>query len=544
NDFEFVSDIQAIVTTPEENGDVTTRQLERKNIFNKKLNRLYSEVSFALPNVKVGSVIDYKYKSNSKSYSGLRNWEFQKELPVVLSSYELAPIPNSEFAYTVYKKNDMPISVKPNKEAGKVHFQMNNIPGLRNEVYSPSPKSYLQRVNFQFASFKDYYGKKSYTSTWEELVRELTQEGSFGLQADKNLAGIPFIKSLSPSLSQPEKIKAIYDFVRYNIVWDEIYSKYSESGVKSVLEKKKGNAGDINLLLISLLKSGGIDAYPLLVSERYNGKIDTTYPYLGQFNKVAAYVITGNSAYVLDGTDQHTPYFMVPQSLLNTVGFVVDKKKSGFVYFKNLPQKEKKTIFLLGTLSEAGQLQAEASISNAEYAKLYSQRRYQSNKESYWERYLKPYPFIKPDSLVLEGMSDDSADLKHQLKFHYDLKKAGGYYLLNYNLFTGLEENPFSTEHRFSDIDMGTKALTTLVGSFELPSSLIPESLPANKTLVSPDKSLSVSRIMEKSGNLLNLRINIAINRESFAASEYEMVKEFYHQMITLLNEPILLKTK
>jgi transglutaminase-like putative cysteine protease len=544
NDFEFIHDIQAIVASVEDNGDITTKQLEKKNIFNKKLNRLYSEVSFALPNVKVGSVIDYKYRSNSKSYSGLRNWEFQKDLPVVVSSYELAPIPNSEFAYTVYKKSDIPISVKPDNQAGKVHFQMNNIPGLRDEVYSPSPKSYLQRVNFQFASFKDYYGRKSYTTTWEELVRELSQEGSFGSQADKNLSGTPFIKSLSPSLSQQEKIKTIYDYVRHNIVWDEIYSKYSESGVKSTLEKKKGNAGDINLLLISLLKSAGIEAYPLLVSDRYNGKIDTTYSYLGQFNKVAAYVIAGNSTYVLDGTDQHTPYFMVPSSFLNTVAFVVDRKRKGFVYFKNLPQKEKRTIFLLGTVSEEGQLQAEASVSDAEYAKLYSERRYHSNKSGYWDKFLKPYAFIKPDSLAIEGANNDSTALKHQVKFHCDLKKAGGYYLLNYNLFTGLEENPFTTQHRFSDIDLAIKATTILIGSFELPSSLIPESLPVNKTLVSPDKSLTISRLMEKTGNLINIRINIAVNREGFIASEYEMVKEFYQQMITLLNEPILLKAK
>lgn len=542
--FEQIRDIAAAVVTTEENGTIVTKALERKNIFYKKVNRLYSEVSFALPNVKVGSIIDYKYQSFMKSYAGLRNWEFQKELPVITSLYELAPIPNSEFAYTVYKKSDMPIFITPDNDKGKIRFQMNNIPGLRDEVYSPSPKNYLQRVNFQFASYRDYFGKKSYTSTWQEMARELSGSGSFGSQADKNLSGTEFLKTLPLTLPAQEKIKAIYSYVRNNIVWDDVYSKFSENSVKSVLEKKKGNSGDINLLLVSLLKSAGLEAYPMLVSERYHGKVDTAYSYLDQFNKVVAYVLVNNAAYVLDGTDLHTPYFLVPPALLNTIGFRVDKKNFGFVYLNNLPHKQKESIFIQANIGEDGKIEGEAAVNNAEYSKVYSERKYKAGKTSYIESFLKPYPFIKLDSFAVEGINDDSVALTHRLKFHYDLKKAGDYYLLNYNLFTGFDENPFGTQHRFTDIDLGTKYMVTLVGNYLLPPSLKAETIPANKSLVSPDKSLTVSRVMEKAGEQLNMRITITINRESFLPHEYDMVKEFYKEMIALLNEPVLLKAK
>jgi hypothetical protein len=541
-EFERITDIEAVVITPEEGGGTVTRVLEKKNIFIKKLNRLYSQVSFALPNVKVGSIIDYKYQSRMRSYAGLKNWEFQGELPVVTSSYQLMPIPNSEFAYTVYKKPELPISIKPDNDAGKILFEMHNVPGLRNEVYSTTTKDYLQRVNFQFAAYKNYYGRRSFTSTWEELAKELLNEGSFGSQINKNLSSTPFLKALAPSLTPEEKIQAIYEFVRTNIVWDDIYSKYSEAGVKNVLEKKKGNSADINLLLVNLLKTAGLEAYPLLVSERHHGKVDTTYSYLDQFNKVVAYVLVNNTSYVLDGTTQFTPYYMVPPGLLNATGFLVDKKKAGFVRFNNLPHKQKETILIRGIVKEDGSFDGNATITKSEYAKLYNEQRYKADKASYIDRMLKPHSFVKLDSFAVEGAGIDSTALVHQLKFHYNLKKTGSYYLLNYNLFTGFDENPFTTQHRFADIDFGTKYHAILLGSFALPASLVTQTIPANKTLISLDKSLSISRAMELKGNQLNIRFVIATNRESYEATEYEMIREFYKQMIALMNEPILLK--
>lgn len=544
DNYETIQNIEAVVVTPEENSNLLTKQLEKKNIFYKKLNRLYSEVTFALPNVKVGSIIDYKYQSRMENYGGLKNWEFQGELPVMTSSYELMPLPNSEFAYTVYKKSEYPVSIKQNKEAGKIRFEMNNIPGLRDEVYAATTRSYLQRVNFQFASYQDRFGKRSYNNTWESMARELLYEGSFGSQANKNLSSTPLIKGLASTLTPEEKLKTIYDFVRTDIVWDEIHSKYSEQGVKNVLEKRKGNSGDINLLMISLMKSAGLEAYPLLVCERHFGKVDTSYSYLDQFNKVLAYVVVNGKSYVLDGTAASTPYFLVPPSVLNTIGFLVDKKKFGFIYFNNLPHKQRESFFIRAAVKEGGEVEGEARVTTSEYAKVSNERLYRYSKNRYVEELLKPHQFIKLDTFEVKGIGNDSLAMVNQLKFHYELKKAGGYHLMTTNLFTGLNENPFTTQHRFTDIDFGTKYHGTLMGQFTLPPSLVPEALPSNKLLVSPDKSLSMRRFYELKGQELNLRVEIFINNESYPSADYDMLKEFYKQMIALLNEPILLKSK
>lgn len=544
-DFEYIRAISGVVITPNADGtSYTTTQLESKNIFTRKVNRLYSVVSFALPNVKVGSIIEYAYRSVMKHYGGLRRWEFQTDIPVVTSSYELAPLVNSEFAYSVYKNPDFPIQITPDKANGKIRFVMNNVPGLRDEVFAASTESFLQRVNFQFASYTSHIGKTNYTNTWETLARELLDERAFGSQINKDLSGNAFLKSLPATLSITEKIKAIHDFVRRNISWDNIISKYSESGVKDALEKKKGNSGDINLLLVSLLKSAGLDACPVLVSERENGLIDTSYSYLQQFNKVVAYVNDNGKCYVLDGTDMDTPFFLVPADLLNTIGFLVDKKKYRFVYFNNLPNRQAEHINLLETVQEDGAVTGSAVVSNMEYAKLEKESRFKNDQARHREDVLKPYSFLTVDSFAVQGLNNDSASLKYLINFHYNLKKTGGYYLLSPNLFTGFTENPFVTQYRFTDIDFATRYDGVVTASIVLPASFTVETLPNNKKMVSPDHSMSVSRFLQKDGDRIGIRLNISIARERFAADEYEMVKVFFNEMIDFLNEPILLKSK
>ena len=83
--FETIRNISAVVLNMEGNRPVR-KALERKSIYTKKLNAYYSEVTFALPDIKVGSLFEYEYESVMQSYGGLREWVFQKELPVVLSS--------------------------------------------------------------------------------------------------------------------------------------------------------------------------------------------------------------------------------------------------------------------------------------------------------------------------------------------------------------------------------------------------------------------------------------------------------------------------
>ncbi|WP_018616173.1 DUF3857 domain-containing protein [Segetibacter koreensis] len=552
--FETISGIDAAVLSFDNAKNEVWGRLEQKSIFKKKRNNYYSEISFALPNIKVGSIIEYKYQSRMKNYGGLREWIFQTDIPVVLSSYDLTVVPNTEFQYSVHKSADMPIVVKPDSHAGSISFKMSNIPGLREEAYMGAARDYLQRVSFQFAGYKRAeemgYGNHfstttRYVTTWKELAKELLDNSNFGSQINKSLPVADIIQQIR--LDQPDsftKMKLIHDYVKSHFSWNQIYSKYAVEGLKETWEKKTGTSGDINLLMINLLKSTGLEVEPLLVSERDYGKIDTTYPFIDQFDKVVAYVTIDGKHYILDATDRQTPSFIIPFNLLNTIGFAVDKKNPSLIKIVDDATKNLNLVNVRGSISNAGLLQVEAAVDNYAYSKIERKEKYKKDQKKYEKDFLEPYALSDIDSFDVNGVEQDSLPLQHLVKFSSALSKTSDYFLLNYNLFTGLNKNPFITAYRFSDINFGCKYSYMLNETFTLPENLSTETLPKTVRLVTPDKTMTVFRQVQQFENTIQVGIKIDFYKTEYKAEDYPIVQGFYKQMIEILNEPVVLKAK
>ena len=543
DDFEFISNLKAFILSYNDNKEILKTQLEPKNSYKKKLNKLYSELSFTMPSVRVGSIIEYKYTSVMKHYGGLQDWYFQKDLPVMFSSYKLNILPGAEFAYTVYKSLNLPVVIQPDQATGSIYYEMRNIPGLRDELYMGAARDYMQRINFQLAGIDRFGQKTKYTTTWKQLAQELLNEKYFGSQIGKSLAGVD--KALWETASSPiEKMKRIHNYVRGTMVWDYIYSKYSNDNIKDAWDKKRGNSGDINLILINLLKEAELEVSPLLVSERDNGKVDTSYPYQDQFNKVVAYVTIGDKNYILDATEKQTPSHLVPFKLLNTKAFVVERKNPRLISIAPTNARDYNVVTLIGSVDHAGRIKGKTLVANYEYAKLNKSSDYLSAKSKYEDDFIKPYSPLKADSFKVEGYDSDSLPLKHEIFFSNELGKSGDYYLLNYNLFTGLTSNPFVAKNRFTTIDFGTKYSCVVNETFVLPDNLQVESVPKNVKLVTPENSMAAYTEIEKIGKEIIIRLTVEINKTEFPAESYSMVQDFYKKMFETLNEPVLLKSK
>jgi hypothetical protein len=77
-----------------------------------------------------------------------------------------------------------------------------------------------------------------------------------------------------------------------------------------------------------------------------------------------------------------------------------------------------------------------------------------------------------------------------------------------------------------------------------LPDNLVPEALPKSIKLVMPDKSMTVTRLVQQVGNTIQVGIRIDFLKSLYGVEEYPELQSFYKQMVDLLKEPIVLKTK
>jgi hypothetical protein len=88
-------------------------------------------------------------------------------------------------------------------------------------------------------------------------------------------------------------MKLVYEYVKTSIVWNGEKTRTSYDGIKEAWNKKSGSSGSINLILITFFSRQVWMLFPLLVSERSNGLIDSKLPFVGQFNMVIASVKIG-----------------------------------------------------------------------------------------------------------------------------------------------------------------------------------------------------------------------------------------------------------
>jgi len=78
---------------------------------------------------------------------------------------------------------------------------------------------------------------------------------------------------LAKHSDQVSKMKAILKYVKENVTWNGMDGKYFYYGLKKTIKEKKGNAADMNLLLVAMLRYAGIDSNPVPTHRPTGGSI-------------------------------------------------------------------------------------------------------------------------------------------------------------------------------------------------------------------------------------------------------------------------------
>ncbi|HOZ78782.1 MAG TPA: DUF3857 domain-containing protein [Ferruginibacter sp.] len=550
DDFEYITEVKAVTINAGAGGEVSTNAVDRKSIFTRKINERVGEVSFSFPAVKVGSILEYEYLSTMKHYGGLQDWYFQETRPVITSRYNLVIVPNTEFIYQVWKKPDLQVTVTPKESTNSVYFEMNNIPGLRNEPYIDSRRDYLQKVVFQLSAYGkgNGFGGNKYMTSWDEVARELRVYDGFGSVIGKTIPGTDeFINSVKAIPDGMVKMKTVYDFVRSNMGWNGVYSRFAFDGLKSPWQKKTGNSGEINFILLNLLVESGLEVYPSLVSERWHGRINTEYPFIDQFNSVVACVKINGKNYYLDATKKFTPAHIIPYELLNTTAFVLKGKKGELVNILNDSLGYKEIVFNKLKVLEDGSIEGDTKVSSIEYARTEKKEEYTDKQPGFLRNLVKDEKIqVEIKKATASNEANDSLPFEQDYHFISRAGAAGEYLLIPVNLFSGFTYNPFLSQNRFSNINFGYKRSITILTDIVLPEGMVPEELPKSMRLTNEEKDIVMTRSTDYNENdhLIRAMIKIEFSRSLYQADEYEVLQLFYKKMFEYMDEQVLLKKK
>ncbi len=556
---EQIQKITAYTYNLDAGGNIKATEVGKSSIYSKRINKQHSEMIIAFPEAKVGSVIEYKYTMERQTMQHLKDWYFQERIPTRFSEYQLN-IP-SVFRFILQPSVVDPIDAKEEVTEENIAINdnvvtaeilhktyiMHNLKGIHDEPFMGSSNDYLQRLEFQLSQI-DFGEGRIYEliKKWSDVVTELMKKEDFGMQLEKKIPESEAIISQAATIPEQEgKFRLIFNYVRKNMTWDNRESIFSYDGVVKAWKDRNGSSADINLMLVNLLRQAGVRADPILFSTRENGLLNNAYPLVSQFNTVMAYAQLNGNYYVLDATDKYSSYKLTPESIVNTKGFVVTGEKGKWIDVTDDSHKYKVITAVHGDIDSSGMMHGNGLVNCEDYARKQRCASWTRDKEKFREGYFsKAGSPVKIEDLAVNNMETDSLPLEQKVSFSYPLNSSGDYRYFTVNLFSDLENNPFLSDERMSDVDFGFLQEYMLFGSYTIPDGYAFELLPENISMVMPDNSIVFNRFLQAEDNLLNVRITVTFKRTYYLAAHYPDFAAFYKKMMAKLNEQIVIKKK
>lgn len=554
-----------------ENGKVVKTKLDEKAIFEEKKSANWNVTKIAMPNVKVGSVIEVSYNLTSDFLWSLQPWEFQKDIPVLWSEYRVNMVP--EFEYTqmlngtqrfhlkeaTVRHETVPIVWQSKEGLGTIEkrstmsqqilqhrWVMKDVPAFTEEPYLTSADEYRSQIKFVLTKIQYENATPRYqATTWEGLATELQKEENFGGQ----LATTPYLERIAAPLiaTSPDptsRTHALLAYVKSQMTWNGDLGFYSES-IKKAHESRKGSSADINLLLTALLRTAGVPAKPVLVSTRAHGNPVTNLPMLNKFNYVVVQVTLQDKSYLIDATEPDVPFGSLPFHCLNGQGWVVDLPSGKWVPLLNT---DRNVQLVTGQLEISPSGDVKGSIEQIYQGLSALQERTFIRKQGQ-ENYLKTFSDEGQHWVRQEMKIQNLDNLQKPLEIKYQIASAGQgqpaqLLYLSPMLNQRLAENPFKITERQYPIDFASAFEETCVLTFNLPEGYEVEELPKNLSLSLPGNTIKYAYMMQEENGKLKLLSRLNINKAVFSPAEYANLRELYNQLVAKQAEKIVLRKK
>jgi hypothetical protein len=561
-----------------ENGQIVKDKLEKESIFTDKTDDNHSVKRFTFSKIKEGSIIEYSYRIKSDFYYNFRDWTFQSSIPVVWSEFS-ASIPeyftyrqiqqgyepmlindvqNGQTSYTLHIAGTFSDTNAPRSAATtesinvttkEFRWAMKDIPAIREEPFMTTIDDYVSKIEFELSSsFFPGGGYKSYANSWESLNTRLLENEFFGLQLNRSgylKDMVTVIKASSKDTLQ--QIGMAYSLIKQAMTWNERETFYVESTLKKAFDAKTGNAADINLLLVVLLRELGYDTNPVILSTRENGRVMDNYVLLSKFNYVIAHVDMGGKELLLDATAAQTPAGILPIRCLNGQGRLISKNGTRWVDLQSSYKNAETTIGHF-ELNADGTGKGDLAITHLGYNNVRERRKFvKEGKDKYTEEYKKKatnWQIAKTEIENTENINDPFVR-KHDLTVNELATVAGERVYFNPVMYNPQKENPFKNPERKFPVDFGSLIEETFIATYTLPQGYIVEEMPKSARVSLPEDGGKFTYIVgvPEEGKI-SISSKISLKKTMYLAEEYEVLRKFYDQIVQKHAEQIVLKKK
>ncbi len=539
---EEIQELEAF-TYNVEDGSLTRTSLNLKTCYVEKKNDYWSVKKFAMPNVKPGSIIEYRYKLRSQYLFEFRDWTFQAEIPVIYSRFSTRMIPFYQYvwqlqgaekldSYQEYDEGGLQSSKGKIKYKNiRAEFVMKNVLAFKVEEYLTTPDDYIIKLNFQLS--KIIYTDGSFLdviSTWPELVKKFLYEPNFAgyIKKSESMASKTFNLDALSTKSATERFDTVINYVKSNYKCNIYDGKYTSQSVTDFTKEKQGNVADVNLFTIGLLNAVGINAKPVLLSTRNHGKIQTEYPFVDAFNYVVILADIDGKPVLTDATNVNCSNNRIPTKCINGSGLIIQKDLTEWVPLQ--PQTISKIRSTIGLNYENGNFKAKVQTSAFEYEAVALRDRF-GNDTKVLKKHLERKGYqIEDDHIRITNASATKSPYNYSFETDYKPLIMSDKMFVSPFLAESLIENPLKQISRTYPVDMIYKLHNSFTSQIQIPFGYKIEKIPVNRNIDNDlfQMDYTVTQVNDK----MMVSLNYLFKKTVYNSSEYENIKSFFAEIV------------
>jgi len=543
-------------------GKIEKTKLNGTGKFKEKVNENWKVLTFTLPNVKVGSVVEFKYNIRSENISFFPTFAFQREIPVNYAEYR-TEVP----VYYVYKqvvkgyidiKSDRKVESASRRYVDEYHngktvdymevvntHIAKDIPAVKKEDFVDNLDNYTSKIEYELEMIRrPDQPDKNIAQTWEGLTKTIYEEKDFGKQLNTRQYFETDVERITKGMeSREEKISAVFNFVKNRMHWNKKFGIYTDVGVKKAYMDRTGNVAEINFILISMLNASGIITYPVLVSTVHNGI--AAFPNRTAFNYIVASVEIDGKHTLLDAAGDYTAPGILPEYALNWKGRLIRQYGDSEEVNMVPSVSSKNTVTLLSVIDKEGKISGKARILKTDYEALGFREKYAGmNRESYLEKMENRYNGLSITNYVLENEKNTASPIQETFDFTSNnvTEIIADKMYLDPLLFFTERKNPFVQEVRNLPVFFGYPKQDKYTLNIEIPEGYAVESIPQPMAIATGEGVGSFKFNIQVTANKIQIVVTSEINQMLVAAEFYPALKDYFKKMTDKQNEKIILK--
>ncbi|MGQ0833308.1 MAG: DUF3857 domain-containing protein [Gammaproteobacteria bacterium] len=500
--------------------------------------------SFTLPNVEVGSIIEYRYRRQlPHGWVFNSRWVLSDDLFTRRAVFSLKPSRHYTLKWG-WPRGLPPDTEAPKRERDTIRLETRDVPAFVTEEYMPPEDLMKYRVEFIYED--EDSDQADFARYWK----------AFGKRAHKRVAAFasprPALQQAAAEIVQPDdsaetKVRKIYARVQQirNLSFERNKTEQEAKrenlteilNAEDVWRRGYGNGLEITWLYLALVRAAGLEAHAVLVAPRDDYFFSPQHMNSRQLNSNAVFVKLGDRELFVDPGTPFAPFGLLPWSHTGVVGLRLDKDGGTWVRTPLPPPADSRVERKAALKLTRGSLEGKVTVTYTGLEALWRRLRERNEDDTHRQQFLERD--LKADvpagiDVKLTNMPDWGG-IETPLVAEFDLRvpgwaaAAGKRALLPVGLFGGGEKHVFEHGARVHPVYFRFPYQHTDEVAIELSPGWQVSSLP--KARNADINVAKYSMTSQAAGGALNLRRELTSDLALLKAEFYGALRDFYQSI-------------